>query len=144
MSDGIRWRERKNDDASESKIEHICRLGLHLYLITILDDLPPEALACDNLAAQLKFYLSDLNHHEIPRELHCWLTFLIGITVCNTSCKSWAQKTFASLVQEPVPLTKEELKAQLGTFFWVENIHGVSFNKFWDTVSGQYQSRSRF
>ncbi|RDW63418.1 hypothetical protein BP6252_10963 [Coleophoma cylindrospora] len=117
-----------------SKIENMTCLGLQLYLITILNDLPPEALSCDNLVTNLKTALDDPDLADLPLGFRCWVLFLMGILVCDTSQKFWTIRTFASLVLQPGPHANKVLESELVTFFWVGKVHDISFTKFWSEV----------
>ena len=124
--------ECSRHNVHESDAEHLCRLGLLLYLVTILNDLLPGASTCDMLATRLRAELDSMSEERITPEFRWWLVLLVGGIAADDANKAWAKRAFEEIISHPsVTYRRENAKAVLTKFFWVEKIHGEKFNKLW-------------
>jgi hypothetical protein len=122
---------------SEPKIQRLCRQGLLLYLATVLNGLPSIASNFDMLGANIVVGLQDLaSESEVTQGLRLWLALIIATIVCDEMSKSWARREFATIVSNSSPRRKEDVKARLETFFWVNDIHGPRLDELWNRSFG--------
>jgi hypothetical protein len=122
----------------ESDTEHLCRLSLLLYLVTILNDLLPGASKCDMLAETVKIILDGMPVERIIPEFRWWLVLLIGVVAVEEVNTSWAKSAFEEIASHPsVSYRRDSAKTSLTKFFWVEKIHGEKFDKLWVEALGE-------
>lgn len=117
----------------EHKAERICRLGVLLYLVTILNDLLPGASTCNMFATTLRVELGNMiEERTITPEFRWWVVLLIGGIVSDEVNKLWAKNAFERIILDSPLSTRHDIKETLAQFFWVEKIHGEKFAKLWD------------
>ena len=57
------------------------------------------------------------------------MVLLIGGIASGETNKSWAKRAFERIMSDSsVAYRRDDVKAVLRKFFWVENIHGTKFN----------------
>lgn len=129
--------ELSRHTSHESDTEHLCRLSLLLYLVTILNDLLPGASKCDMLAETVRTMLDGVPGERIIPEFRWWLVLLIGVIAVEEANKSWAKRAFEGIASHPyVSYRRESAKVPITKFFWVEKIHGEKFDKLWAEALG--------
>jgi len=114
----------------KSEVQEICRLGILLYLVTILSEFPPGASVCNMLAEKLQRSLEyTAPEHGLTVQLRLWLMFLASSsTVISAANKTWFTASLMDIVSKfGVSRRWEDVKTILMSFFWVEKIHGESF-----------------
>jgi hypothetical protein len=117
-----------------TKLEHISRLGVLLYLLTIADDLPQGCSTCNMLTSKVR---TELQHTTvaIPSGLMAWMALLVGMLTSDEKNLAWARRTMTmTMVVDAIASQGRErthVRNVVKEFLWVEEIHGEGFNRVW-------------
>lgn len=125
----------KQNNTRENLIHEVLRLGLIMYLVTLLNETPPGMSVCDTLGARLNFLLADnLGNSSLNLELYLWLMFIAASVVGNPVTKRHFIASATETVEELGISGWEDAKVIFECFFWVEKIHEGSFRLIWDAL----------
>jgi hypothetical protein len=81
------------------------------------------------LAGKLRVELGKTSEGGILPEFRWWLVLLIGGIASDETNKSWAKRAFERIMPDSsVAYRRDDVKAVLRKFFWVEKIRGTKFN----------------
>ena len=134
-------------DFHESKVQHLCRYGLLLYLVSLsrLNGLPNGSSICEMVGGHLRDALqNNVDGNGTSQELRLWLVLIVFTMVCDETNRSWTKREFTSIVLDSGLYRQEDVRAALVTFFWVEKIHKPCFDELWNETLGSegYQTAS--
>jgi hypothetical protein len=121
----------------ETSLHEILRLGLLLYLSTLLSPSPTEAALHDPLCARLKtLYISHAHTHthsdSIDPNFSLWISFLTASLTHHAPTRAY----FLSCIRRitaPLPHW-DDIEKTFRSFFWVEKIHRELFRGVWEEL----------
>ena len=101
------------------------RLGVLMYLTTLLNEIPPSKSISTGIGSRLLAYLREVRQNDVlDAELGLWMVF-IGTSLMQDGD---GRNGFLQLGREVLGLTAwrtwEVVKGRLRGFYWVEGIHG--------------------
>ena len=119
----------------------LVRLGLLLYLGSVLNEYPPEISVVDMLGVTLRTALQRLSSFNIldalPPHFRLWLTFLAGTRMANLITKMWYADYSTQILrsqgwgQRPA---WEQVRKMVSVFFWIDDVHELEFRRFFEGV----------
>ena len=119
----------------------LVRLGLLLYLGSVLNEYPPEISVVDMLGVTLRTALEGLSNfiffHTLPSHFKLWLAFLAGTRMANLTTKGWYVDYTTQLLRSQDSEQRpawEQVRKLVSVFFWVEDVHELEFRRFFEGV----------
>jgi hypothetical protein len=112
-------------------MQEVCRIGILLYITSILNELPVGASVCDTLIAKLRQALERIGttrNENLILEFQLWLMFLSNALASTPKNKEWTRKSFGDAIEGLDIKHWDDIKSILKTFGWVEAIHGEYFS----------------
>lgn len=108
----------------KGKVQELCRLGLLLYFLTIIAELPRVAKVCDMLISKLRDILdNEAVQTDVLQDFRIWLTFLVGFMANTASSRSWFQRTWRETIATRDVTSHGGMRAALMSFLWVSEVH---------------------
>lgn len=115
--------------------QEVCRIGILLYITSILNELPVGASVCDTLIAKLRQALERIGttrDENMILEFQLLLMFLSNALASTPKTKEWTRKSFGDAMERLDIKHWDDIKTILKTFGWVEAIHGEYFRALYD------------
>jgi hypothetical protein len=111
------------------------RLGLLMYLSTLLSDNFPGASLCDTLCTKFTsaFEKIKLEDGLVP-EFQLWILFIGASLADSTETKSYFLTSVLDIIQKLGLFNYQSVERTLKSFFWVKQIHEPSFRSVWTTI----------
>lgn len=127
--------ELRQSNTGDDMVTELLRLGLLLYLSSILNETPPGTSFCDILCAKVATVLNNIRmNHGMVSDFQLWIAFIGVSLVDNTDTKSQLIKTAVDTIRALRLSTWENLEMIFRSFFWVEKIHRSSFRRIWEAL----------
>jgi len=111
------------------------RLGLLIYLVTLLNEAPPEVPLYDMLGARLKSTLIEvMQNGGLNLEFSLWIMFIAASIVRDPDTKGYFMVSAAEIIQELGVSYWDNVETLFKSFFWVEKIHRETFRPVWGAL----------
>lgn len=117
----------------------VCRLGVQIYLQTLVFGFPSCRMFCTVLIRKLQSYVKHISSRttggeELPREMLLWLMFLGGIITQDRSTRSWFVSLLPHIAGQLRLHSWDDIKEVLVKFLWIETIHEQLCKDLWGEV----------
>ncbi|KAM0127295.1 hypothetical protein ACHAP3_008863 [Botrytis cinerea] len=119
----------------ENLIHEMLRLGLLLYLVSLLNESPPEVSLYDMLGARLKSTLIEVwRSGGLDLEFSLWILFIAASVVRDPDTKGSFTTSATEIIDELGVSCWDNLETLFKSFFWVEKIHRGTFKLIWNAI----------
>jgi hypothetical protein len=113
-------------------MQEVCRIGILIYITSILNELPLGASVCDTLIAKLQQALERIGttrNENMILEFQLWLMFLSNALASTPQNKEWTRKSFGDAMERLDIKHWDDIKSVLkrlaGLRRYMESISGL-------------------
>ena len=126
---------QQSNTARDNLIHETVRLGLLMYLVTLVNESPPGISLYDMLGARLKSALIEIKRNEgLDLEFSLWIMFIATSMVRDPDTKGYFMASATDIMMELGVSCWENVEILLKSFFWVEKIHRGAFKPIWNAL----------
>ncbi|KAH7110911.1 hypothetical protein B0J11DRAFT_473782 [Dendryphion nanum] len=112
----------------ENLVHEMLRLGLLVYLVTLLNESPSEVSLYDMLGARLKSTLIEVRRNGgLDLEFSLWILFIAASVVKDPDTKGYFTASATEIIDELGVSCWDNIETLFKSFFWVEKIHRGTF-----------------
>lgn len=131
----LSFKLQQKSSTSENLIHEMLRLGLLVYLVTLLNESPPEVSLYDMLGARLKSTMIKVRRSGgVDLEFSLWISFIAASMVRNPDTKGYFTASATEIIDELGVSCWDNIETLFKTFFWVEKIHRETLKLIWNAT----------
>ncbi|KAF4634190.1 hypothetical protein G7Y89_g3919 [Cudoniella acicularis] len=131
----LSFKLQQSNTTRENLIHEILRLGLLIYLVTLLNESPPGVSLYDMLGARLKSTLIEIRRNGgLNLEFSLWIMFIAASMVRDPDTKGYFMASATEIIEELGVSFWDNVETLFKSFFWVEKIHRGTFRPIWNAL----------
>jgi hypothetical protein len=111
------------------------RLGLLIYLVTLLNKSSPGVSLYNTLGARLRSTLIEIRRNgSLNLEFSLWIMFIAASMVRDPDTKGYFMASATEVIEELGVSCWDNVRTLFKYFFWVEKIHRGTFGPIWNAL----------
>ena len=131
----LSFKLQQSNTTRENLIHEMLRLGLLIYLVTLLNESPPGVSLYDMLGARLKSTLIETTRNGgLNLEFSLWIMFIAASMVRDPDTKGYFMASATEIIEELGVSCWDNVETLFKSFFWVEKIHRGTFRPIWNAL----------
>ncbi|KAH6695952.1 hypothetical protein BKA61DRAFT_623615 [Leptodontidium sp. MPI-SDFR-AT-0119] len=131
----LSFKPQQSNTISENSIQEILRLGLLMYLVTLMNESPPGVPLYDTLGARLKATLIEIRQRgALDPTYSLWISFIAVSMVRDLDTKSYFMASATEIIEGLGVTCWDNIETLFKSFFWAERIHRGIFKSIWNDI----------
>ena len=131
----LSFKLQQSNTTRQNLIHEMLRLGLLMYLVTLLNESPPGVSLYDMLGTRLMTTLIEIRRNGgLDLEFALWLMFIAASMVRDPDTKGYFMASATDIIEELGVSCWDNVETLFKSFFWVEKIHEGSFRPIWNAL----------
>ncbi|KAN0102229.1 hypothetical protein V8E51_012739 [Hyaloscypha variabilis] len=141
----LSFKLQQSNTTRENLIHEILRLGLLLYLITLLNESPTGVSLYDMLGTRMKSKLIEIRlSGGLNLEFSLWVMFIAASVVRGLDTKDYFLASATEIIETLGFSCWDNVENLFKSFFWVEKIHRGTFKSIWGALDIDWSKGGSF
>lgn len=139
----LTFKPQQSNTMRQILMHEMLRLGLLMYLVTLLNESPPGVPLYDMLGSRLMSTVVEIRRNSgLDLEFSLWIMFIAASMVRDPDTKGYFTASATEIIEELGLSCWDNVVTLFGSFFWVEKIHLVTFRPIWDALEAEINTNS--